>query len=225
VTFDNWPVWKRALTLNVLGLAGVAIGFASSDVKLSPELCVPIAVFTLALLNVLILVVRPHIMANRAAGRGGSFSEAFVAIVRERPLIVLLLINQLIGASQLLAIATTLIQLLIGGHVHSLPNASTINVRMIPVSAFAMTVVAAIWLLSAVGLWRGRSWAWWLAMFLNGLAVVVSLGVELLGLLVLKQHRFSFGWREITASAACIVLLLPVVRNDFRRVRPEVACT
>lgn len=37
MTFDSWPVWKRALTLNVLGLAGVAIGFASSDVKLSPE--------------------------------------------------------------------------------------------------------------------------------------------------------------------------------------------
>jgi len=225
MAFDDWPLWKRALTLNMVGVVGVAIGFASSDVKLSPKFCVPIAVFSLALLNFLFLSVRPQMLAAKAVGQPGTFLQVFVRVVRERPLMLLLLMNQLVGVSQLLTVVTTLIQLLVGGRIHGLPNASTVNLRMIPVSAFVMTAVAAIWLISAIGLWRGRSWAWWLAMFLNGLAVVVSVGVELLALLVVKQHRFSFGWREITATAACILLLLPVVRNDVRRVRRDVACT
>ncbi len=225
MTFDNWPLWRRALALNVSCLAGVGIGFASSEVKLSPTFCVPIAVFTSALLNFLVLGVRPKIVAERAAGRRISILQAFVGVVGERPLVFLLIINQLIGASALLIPATILLQLLIGGGIHNLPNASRINVRMIPVSVLLLTAVAAVWILSTVGLWRGRSWAWWLTLFLNGLAVIVSLGVDLLGLLVLKQHKPSFGWREITATVACIVLLLPVVRNAFRRVRTVTACT
>lgn len=223
MTFDTWPLWKRAITINVLGLGGVGMGFASSDIKLSPELCTPVLVFTLALLNFLMLEVRPHMLVNRALGRRNSFSEAAITSVHERPLVLLLLINQLIAVSQLLTIAIAVVQLLISGRVHSLPNASTVNVGMLPISAAVMTGVAAIWLTSAVGLWRGRSWAWWLALFLNGLAVFVFLGMKLLVLILHKQQSLSFGWRELMASAACIILLLPGVRNDFRPQKPEFA--
>jgi len=220
MTFDIWPLWKRALALNIVCVAGIGIGFASSNVKLSPAYCVPIGVFTLALLNFLFLVVRPQIVMSRPQGDRLVFSEAFVAAVRGRPLVFLLLINQLFGASAMLIPATMLFQLLIGGGIDKLPNATKINVRMLPVSASVLTAVAAIWIVSAVGLWRSRSWAWWVAIFLNGLAVVVSVGVDLLGLVVLKQHTFSFGKREMTETTACIVLLLPVVRDEFRRVKP-----
>ena len=211
MTLDGWPLWKRAVALNIVGIAGVAIGFASSDVRLSPKFTVPIVVFTLAVLNFLFLVVRPQLVEARVIGQPGVFLQVLVRIVRQRPLIILLVINQLIGVSQLLVAATTLAQLLISGRIHTLPNASTINLRMIPVSASAMAAVAAIWLLSAVGLWRSRSWAWWLTMLLNALVVVGPVAVELMA------HKFLFGWRETIAAVACVLLLLPVVRNDVRR--------
>jgi len=220
MSFDVWPLWKRTVAVNIVCVAGVAIGFASSDVKLSPAYCVPIGVFTLALLNFLLLVVRPQVVMSRQHGDGLDFWVAFVAVVRERPLMLLLLINQLIGASALLIPATILFRLLIGGGIHQLPSKSSINVRMLPVSASVLTAVAAIWILSAIGLWRCRSWAWWTAILLNGLAIVVSVSLDLLALAVLKQHTFSFGWREVTETTACILLLLPVVRDEFRRVKP-----
>jgi uncharacterized membrane protein (DUF2068 family) len=214
--FDDWPLSKRAATLNILGVAGVAIGFASSDVKLAPNLSVPIAVFTLAVLNFLFFVVRPQLVAAKAVGRTGVLSRMLVHVVQQRPLILLLVINQLIGVSQLLAVAATLGQLLITGGVHALPNASSTNRGMIPLSVSVMTGVAMIWLLSAIGLWRSRSWAWWLALCLNALVVVTTVGVGLLALVLQKQDSSLFGWREAVAIVACIVLLLPVVRNDVR---------
>lgn len=214
MTFDNWPLSKRALSLNILGVAGIAMGFASADVKLPPNLSVPIAVFTLALLNFLFLVVRPQLVAAKAVDQRGLFAHMLFRVVQQRPLILLLVVNQLIGVSQLLAVAVTLGGLLISARLHALPNASSINVGMIPVSASVLTVISAIWLLSAVGLWRSRSWAWWLALCLNALVVLATIGVGLLAVLALKQNRLSFGWREAASLLACVLLLLPVVRKD-----------
>lgn len=218
--FDDWPLWKRAVTSNIIGVAGGAIGFASVNVKLSPSLCVPIAVFTLAWINFVMLVLRPQIVAAKGVGRPEVFPQILVRVVQKRPLILLLVINQLIGVSQLLTIAVLMAELLISGRIHTLPNASNINLGMVPIAAAVTTVVAAIWLLSAIGLWRSRRWAWWLAFSLNALIVVATIGGGLLVVLVLKQHgflRLLLGWREAVAAVACVLLLLPVVRNEVRR--------
>ena len=44
---DQWSLWKRALTLNVLGGIGVLIGFKFANARLSPDYAALIAVFTL----------------------------------------------------------------------------------------------------------------------------------------------------------------------------------
>lgn len=215
MVFDDWSPWKRAATLNIIGVAGLAIGFASTDVRLSPSLDVPIAVFTLAGINFLVLVVRPQLVGDRALGYPGHALQVLIRVVRQRPLILLLVIIQLIGVSQLLTVAAILGQVLIGGRIHALPNGSSINLRMVFVSVLVLTATAALWLLSAIGLWRSRSWAWWLALFLNALVVVTTIGVGLLAVFVLK-HRFLFGWQAALSVIACALLLLPVVRNDVR---------
>ncbi len=220
MAINGWPPWKRAVTLNIPGAEGVAIGFASADVKLSPNLSVPIAVFTLAVLNFLFLVVRPQLVAARAIGHPGLASQVLVRVVRQRPLILLPVINQLIGVSELLTVAATLGQLLISGRIHTLPKVSSMNLGMIPVSASVMTALAAIWLLSAIGLWRSRSWAWWLAFCLNALVAVVTIGGGLLAVLVLK-HRFLFGRRAVVAVIAYVLLFFPVVRNGIRHRRGD----
>lgn len=222
--FDGWPLRKRAVAVNIIGAASVIIGFASADVKLSPSFGVPIAVFTLAFLNFLFLVVRPQLVEARATGQSAIASQVLVRVVRQRPLILLLVINQLVGVSQLLAVVAIVGQLLITGRVHALANVSESNLGMLPVSMTVLTGVAAIWLLSAIGLWRSRSWAWWLALCLNVIVVVATIGVGLLAFLILK-HRFLFGWRDAASAIACVLLLLPVVRNDVRRRGTDLATT
>lgn len=221
---DSWPLWGRVAFANIIGAVSVAIGFASSDVKLSPSFSVPIAVFILAIMNFLFLVVRPRVIAAKAAGHPVLAWEVVGRIVRQRPLILLLVINQLTGVSQLLKIVAIVAPLLISGRIHALPNMTEAKLRMIPISISVLTGVAAIWLLSAIGLWLRRSWAWWLALCLNALAGVVTVGVGLLAVFVLK-HGFSLDWREVTTTIACLLLLLPAVRNDVLRRGRDVVTT
>jgi hypothetical protein len=216
MAFKDWPLWKRALFINIAGVVGVALGFATSDVKLSPSFCVPVAVFVFASLNLISFSLLPRIAANRTLGQQTSIPNAFIGLVRERSFIFLLLINQLIGASQLLTIAVSLIQVLVRRATP--PTASAQSVLF---STLVIIAVAAVWTLSALGLWRSRAWAWWLALALNGIHVLVIFVAQYLALFVLGRYESLVGWSEIASVIALIVLMLPIVRAEFRGSRPR----
>jgi Na+/melibiose symporter-like transporter len=208
LNFDQWSTWKRALVLNVLGAVGVAAGFAWSGAKLPPKYSVPVIVFILAYLNFLFLVIRPRILAAKAAGTPKIDTlRQLASVVCERPLIILLIIFQLIAISRSLTSAVTLIYLAGGEYVRHVPYAPSVRFRTIAMSVM-MTVIAGIWLLGAVGLWRKRRWGWWLALVLNGLAAGVSALVQ-----VLNTRSYLL---DAVATSAVILLLLPTVRKQFR---------
>jgi hypothetical protein len=210
MNFDQWPVWKRALILNALGIVGVALGFASSTASLSHTYMAPIAVFVLAFLNLMFLILRPRMLATKAGGKpkyGGL--TVFVDVVRERPLIVLLVVLQLIAVSRSVAASVTFLGL---GSFRSLVDLSNLSFWMVVYSG-VMMLVAAVWLISAVGIWCRRSWAWWLALILNGLAAGTTAALQLLDL-----HSYVI---DVGAIIAFVFLLLPAVRSGNDRIRPQ----
>jgi hypothetical protein len=205
---DRWPIWQRAVITNVITAIGAYIGFASPDVKLSVDLRVRIAVFTFALMNLMLLVVRPRVLAQASAGTGtrnpwGIFYE----VICGRPLITLLCVLQLVGVARATSTAVKLIQALFSDYVRALSNAETAALHLLGASAL-MAVVAALWLLAALGLWRSDSWAWWLALVLNGLAAAVTIALQLM-----KRDEFLLDPLAIVAVA---LLLYRPVRIQFR---------
>jgi len=204
---DDWPLWKRASLFNILTMLGIAIGFASAQVSLSPHLWVPITVFTAAFANLMFLVVRPRILAAKRTGAAPiSAWDGLHKIIIERPLVFLVVVLQLIGTSRSLTTAVTFFQAAYSQYVRSLPNASTLFPRMIAMS-LVMTGVAAFWLLGAIGLWWGRTWAWWVTIALNGLSAGTCL---ILQLLIRTKYLL-----DIAATIAVIILLLPAVRMQY----------
>jgi hypothetical protein len=197
---DRWPIWQRAVITNVITAIGAYIGFASPDVKLSVDLRVRIAVFTFALMNLMLLVVRPRVLAQASAGTGtrnpwGIFYE----VICGRPLITLLCVLQLVGVARATSTAVKLIQALFSDYVRALSNAETAALHLLGASAL-MAVVAALWLLAALGLWRSDSWAWWLAL--------VPIALQLM-----KRDEFLLDPLAIVAVA---LLLYRPVRIQFR---------
>jgi Na+/melibiose symporter-like transporter len=200
--FDQWTVWKRAFIVNALGAVGVGLGFASSEAKLSPKYNVPIAVFVVAFLNLMFLIVRPRSLAARAEGKPKVAAiPLLIEVVQERPLIALLVVLQLIAVSRSATAAVTILQV---ASLRSLLDPSDLGFWMVVYSA-VMTLVAGIWLASAVGIWCSRSWAWWLALLLNGLAASITAVLQLL-----DWHSYVL---DIGAITAVVLLLLPTVRN------------
>jgi len=205
---DRWPIWRRAVLTNVMTAIGVYIGFASSDVKLSVDLRVRIAVFTFALMNLMLLVVRPRVLAQVSAGTGTRNPwRVFYDVICGRPFITLLCVLQLVGVAQATSATMKFIQASASDYVRALPNAETATLHLIGASAL-MAAVAALWLLAAVGLWRGDSWAWWLALILNGLAAAVTIALQLM-----KRDEFLL---DPLAIAAVALLLYRPVRMQFR---------
>jgi hypothetical protein len=214
MNFDLLAASKRALLVNAAAVIGVGVGFASADSHVSPDNSAPLCVFTLALVNLMFLIVRPRILANIAEGKATqSGLRIILDLVRERPFIVLLVLLQFVGVSRSVAAAVSFIQSSSSAYVGGLPNASTIIPRLIVMSG-AMTVVAGIWLFSAIGMWRNRPWGWWLTLVLNGLAASVTGFLQL------------FSWStyllDTKAIAALILLLLPTVRSQYRGIREHV---
>lgn len=208
-------MWRRAFIVNALGAAGVALGFALSETKPLPKYCVPIAVFVLAFLNLMFLVVRPRSLAARAGGKPKVAAfPLLVDVVRERPIIVLLVILQLLGVSRSATAAVTFLQVANGEHLRSLRDPSDLGFWMVVYSG-VMMVVAGVWLASAVGVWFSRSWAWWLALVLNGLAASITAVLQLL-----DWHSYVL---DIGAITAVVLLLLPTVRSEKGESRWHVA--
>jgi hypothetical protein len=211
---DQWPFWERAALTNVIVTVGVYIGLASAGTKLSVILEMRIAVLTIAFMNLMLLVVRPRINALKAAG--GTVPNPWSVVyevLSERPFITLLLLVQLWGTAQAASTTVVMMQASASDYVRSLPNAHSMSLRLIG-SSVLMASVAVLWLLAAIGLWRIHSWAWWLALVLNGLAATVGM--------VIQFFKFDLSLLDPFAIAAVLLLLLPPVRTEFRGSKPEV---
>jgi hypothetical protein len=86
--FVLWPVWQRAVLTNATAAVGVYIGIASSSVKPSLSVEAYIAVFTMALMNLMTLVAMPRIRAQKTAGKAAPNPWRVVYdILAERPFI------------------------------------------------------------------------------------------------------------------------------------------
>ena len=191
---------------NAVLLLGIFVGFASAQKPLSPDYCVPIGIFVLGVMNVTLLVVRPRLLASKAAGDSTATAwRLFFTVIRERLLIVFIVVFQLIGTSRSMTTAVKFMQGAHGNYAHGLPNASTITHRMI-VMSLVMAGVGLTWMAGAIGLWIGHSLGWWLAVVLNALAATVAIGLQFL-----NWHTYIF---DVPATAAVVLLVLPSVRNQ-----------
>ena len=206
---DEWPVWKRIVYTNSIALASVYIGFRTADTRLSVKLYVYIAVFIIAFVNFIFLVAQPRITAQRNAG-GATPNPWHVMykVLTERPLITLLVILQLSGASQCISTTIVLMQTAYSDYVQHLPNAQSMKLRLMIFSG-VMAAVAVLWLSSGTGLWRRQQWGWRLAFVLNALAAATTA--------ILQVWKPSRLWLDPLAVAAVILLLLRTVRVDSRK--------
>jgi hypothetical protein len=208
-SLDQRPLSQRVLFTNAVAVGGVFLGFAVSEVKPTARVCVYIAVFVIALMNLIFLAVRPRMVALRATGATAlNPFRTLYEVLTERPLITVLCILQLIAACRAIATTIQIIQSTASEYVRSLPNVHSVTLRM-ELASTLMVADSALWFLSAIGLWRTRSWAWWMALMLNALAAIVSLLVQLAAM-----NQFLL---DPLATLAVVLLLVHPVRKYFRR--------
>jgi hypothetical protein len=207
-SFNGLPFWKKAFLLNAVATVGVFIGFASSGVQLPTILKARIAVFTIALMNFMLLVVSPRIVSQKNKGEATTHAWSIAyQVLAERPFVVALLILQLLGVSRATATTIVFVETSTSAYVHGMANAQSMSLRLIG-AAMLMGGVAVLWMVGAVGLWRSRPWAWWLVIVLNGLAATISCVLQ-----ALKPDEFLLDPAAITAV---VLLLLRSVRTEFR---------
>jgi uncharacterized membrane protein (DUF2068 family) len=203
------PLLHQVLFTNSIAVVGVLVGIAVSGVKPSFRLSVYCSVFVIAWLNLMFLSAGPRFVALRAAGDTAvtPFGTLY-GVLKERPFITALCILQLVSACQATATTFQIVQSAASGDVRSLPNSSAVVLKM-GLASVLMAADSALWFLSAVGLWRTRSWAWWMALVLNALAAAVSLFVQLAAM-----NQFLL---DPLATTAVVLLLIQPVRKHFRR--------
>ncbi len=209
--FADLPFWKRAAVTNAAAAAGIFIGFASAKYRPSVLLDARIAVFTFGFMNLMLLVVAPRIRIKRIAGGPTPNPWGVVyEVLSERPFVTALVILRLWGVSRCISAAIIFADTSTSAYVRSMSNAELLILRLIGVSVL-MACMAVLWLLGAIGLWRSRPWAWWLALVLNGLAAATGGIVQ-----ILKTNEFLL---DPLAIIAVVLLLLQPVRTEFRRTR------
>jgi hypothetical protein len=76
-----------------------------------------------------------------------------------------------------------------------------------------MILVGLIWLIGAVGVWQAYKWAWWLSLFLNGLASATTIALQ-----VLMRDQFLV---DVLSTGAVLLLLLPSTRRVFRQLESK----
>lgn len=196
----------KVVWINAAVVVGLLIGFRIS-VQVTAEWTARIAVFWLAFFNLLIFVVAPRLTAAKAEGGIGRnpYGELW-AVVSARPAVTVLCCIQLWCAARSLATALTMFRTSTSDYVRGLPNSGNIHARLIA-SSIVMFFVGMLWLLGAIGLWRIRRWAWWLALCLNGLASATTIVLQ-----AFVPHEFLV---DIGSTVAIIVLLLPLTRRVF----------
>jgi hypothetical protein len=201
----QWPLWQRVLFTNAVTAVGVYLGFASTGFKTSAIPAGFIAVFTMAFVNLMLLVVAPRVHAKKTAGIAApSPWRVLYEVLAERPFISALLILQLIRMSYATAATFIFFQGPTSHYFRDTPNLQSMT-PFIYATGWFMVGVAVLWLSSAVGLWRGYLWAWWLSLILNGSNVVPQLW---------NLHKFVL---DPISLVAVVLLLLRQVRAEFRR--------
>jgi uncharacterized membrane protein (DUF2068 family) len=199
---------KSAIVVNVAAVSGVLIGFRQSSQALSAEATARIAVFLLAFVNLLFFVIRPRIRSMSAGDgiRPHPLTESW-RVFSERPIVTALVSVQVWAVARVLGSIILMIRSYNSEYVRSLPNIQSVRSRLILVSV-CLAAVGVLWLLSAIGLWQTRNWAWWLALCLNGLASLTTILLQLL-----KHDQFLI---DVLATGAVILLLSSPTRKIFK---------
>ena len=207
-SFDKWRLLQRVLFTNAIAVAGILLGFAISDV--TPTACarVYIVVLVVTFLNLMLVVVRPRLAAQRASGATAlNPFRTLYQILKERPLITVLCICQLLAACRATATTIQIVQTMGSDYVRGLHNAQSALLRL-ELASVLTAADSTLWFLSAIGLWRTRSWAWWVALVLNSLAAIISVVVQ-----VAAPNKFLV---DPIAIVAAVLLLIQPVRKRFR---------
>jgi hypothetical protein len=215
---NKWPLWGRIVFVNTIAFVGAVIGFASSGdyARLSPSIVVPICTFLFALANLMFLEVVPRMGTRSSAGAAKPNPWGILYdVLSSKPLITLLLVIQLIGTSRTTASTIIVLRTSTSDYIRSLPNATSMAQRLIW-SSVPLACVAFLWLLSAIGVWQRRLWAWWLALALNGLAATTTIALQF-ATTFLHLGKPSGFLLDLPSIAAVVLLLLPSVRTDFRK--------
>jgi len=201
---DKWPLWEWVLFTNAMGAIGICLGFFSGT-KLAADRQAYIAVPAIVFLNLMLLAVRPRIAGARAAGKPPSAMGVLYKLLSERPILTLVCVLQLVGATRSTAATVQILQTSTRATLQSLPNSQSMVVRLIAASIL-MGLVTLLWWLGAVGLWVGRRWAWWLALTLNAQAAMTTGIIQLF-----KLNGLFDPW----ATTAVLLLLLRPIRQHF----------
>jgi hypothetical protein len=189
---------EQVVLWNVAIVAGIGIGFLGIERYPAPNVTGRIAVFSLAFFNLLLVGLK-----NRSEGQHQM--RSVWTVLAQRPLISTLVTLQLWSAGQGIGAVISLVSAYHSPQVLS----QQLQGRLILVS-FVMSVVAALWLAGAFGLWQQRKWAWWLALILNSLSASACVILQVAAILVLKHNEFLL---DLVATAMVVLLVL-------RRTRP-----
>lgn len=202
---EGWVHWTRIIWINAAMVLGLLIGFRIST-PVTADWTARIAVFMLAVFNLMIFVVAPRLAAVGEYGiRRNPYGEFWTVII-ERPVVTAICSIQLWGVARSLGSTITMFRTSSGDYVKGLPNSESIKTRLI-VMSILMFCVGMVWLLGAIGVWRTRKWAWWLALCLNGLASTVTIFLQ-----IFTRHSFLI---DIASTTAFVALLLPSTRRLF----------
>jgi len=196
----------RVIWLNCAAIAGIVLGFSSAGHSLSAQATGRVAVFFFALFNLLLLEAQPRLAQRAPELRSNLYKESW-AVLNEKPLITVLVIMQLWAVARCVGTVITL------SRAYSAPQVASQNLegRVLMLCA-AMVLVGLLWLASAAGIWRKRTWAWWLALVLNGVDAGVTIVIQLF---TAKQFLI-----DAVAVLAVALLLLPKTRSLFRTQAP-----
>jgi uncharacterized membrane protein (DUF2068 family) len=207
-SWDELPCWPRAAATNAIAVVGVAIGLVWKGIGLPTSDKVYITIFVIVLMNFMLLVVRPRIIAQKTQGKVAPNPwRVLFGVLAERPFVTALLILQLFEASRSTAATATIMQTAASEYVRRLPNAQDVTLYLM-VASVVLGGVAILSFIGAIGLWQSRRWAWWLVLVLNGLSATVSAVVQ-----TLKWDQFLL---DPLAMAVVVLLLTRPVRMEFR---------